>query len=131
MTLYIRIYIYVCVCMYVCMYVCMHVCIYACRINISKLTTALTVASMVAAAAMCAKARQRPPDLHLQFLCVWHSTVGVQLFAGALRNRCYDLDTGGGVEDPCGGMASCDRHAVSRLNHPSQAHHGCCRRAVI
>jgi hypothetical protein len=34
--------------------------------------------------------------------------LGVQLFAGALRNRCYDLDTGGGGEDPCGGMASCD-----------------------
>ena len=34
--------------------------------------------------------------------------LGVQLFAGALRLRCYDLDSGLGGEDMCGGMASCE-----------------------
>ena len=33
--------------------------------------------------------------------------LGVQLFAGVLRRRCFDLDTGLGGEDLCGGMSSC------------------------
>ena len=44
--------------------------------------------------------------------------LGVQLFAGALRSRCYDVDTGSGGESFCGGMEECRSRCVNQILNP-------------
>ena len=50
-----------------------------------------------------------------------YAILGVQLFAGALRSRCYDVDTGSGGESFCGGMEECRSRCVNQILNPQQS----------